>query len=91
MLSLFVQIIKFHSSIFISDYIGFVNDKRDFFIKLFRWDCWHECSYGCMWKTVEAFQKRGLTVPQFYGKVSEVILYLKRNVSLRFCFLVAIC
>ncbi|KAF5399911.1 Post-GPI attachment to proteins factor [Paragonimus heterotremus] len=33
-----------------------------------RWQCDRECVYRCMWKTVEAFQRDNLSVPQFYGK-----------------------
>ncbi|CAH8500982.1 unnamed protein product [Schistosoma turkestanicum] len=32
------------------------------------WDCRSECKYRCMWKTVSAFEKDGLPVPQFNGK-----------------------
>ena len=38
--------------------------------KAFKWSCSDECKYHCMWITVEAFQKDGLDVPQFYGKVN---------------------
>lgn len=34
----------------------------------FQWSCSDECKYQCMWVTVDAFQKDGLDVPQFYGK-----------------------
>jgi len=30
--------------------------------------CEDECKYECMWRTVSAFQRRGMPVPQFYGK-----------------------
>lgn len=33
------------------------------------WSCENECQYQCMWKTVEAFQKDGIAIPQFHGKV----------------------
>lgn len=36
---------------------------------LLRWSCEDECKYTCMWTTVDAFQKDGLSIPQFYGKV----------------------
>lgn len=36
-----------------------------------RWSCADECQYGCMWRTVEAFQDRNWPVPQFYGKVHK--------------------
>lgn len=32
------------------------------------WGCQDECKYACMWKTVNAYLKFGLQVPQFYGK-----------------------
>ena len=35
-----------------------------------QWSCSDECKYNCMWKTVDAFHRDGLNVPQFYGKVS---------------------
>lgn len=33
------------------------------------WSCENECQYQCMWKTVEAFQKDDIAIPQFHGKV----------------------
>ncbi|XP_077282963.1 per1-like protein PGAP3 [Arctopsyche grandis] len=36
--------------------------------KLLLWKCTEECQYDCMWKTVDAFEKRGWQIPQFFGK-----------------------
>ena len=44
--------------------------------KAFKWSCSDECKYHCMWITVEAFQKDGLDVPQFYGKVNLIFIPL---------------
>ena len=37
----------------------------------FYWSCIDDCKYSCMWDTVEAFNKDGSPVPQFYGKVGK--------------------
>lgn len=38
-------------------------------LKWLAWSCVDECNYACMWTTVEAFQKDGSRIPQFFGKV----------------------
>ncbi|KAL4222020.1 Post-GPI attachment to proteins factor 3 [Mactra antiquata] len=42
---------------------------------LLQWSCLDECKYVCMWKTVDAFQKDGMPIPQFHGKWPFVRLY----------------
>ncbi|XP_053965720.1 post-GPI attachment to proteins factor 3 [Anastrepha ludens] len=42
--------------------------QQSIFDKAFAWNCADECQYGCMWRTVDAFEERGWDVPQFYGK-----------------------
>ncbi|XP_058799125.1 post-GPI attachment to proteins factor 3 [Phymastichus coffea] len=37
-------------------------------LKLLFWTCKEDCSYHCMWETVNFFTSKGLQVPQFYGK-----------------------
>lgn len=44
------------------------NPRLGIFEDLLRWQCDRECSYRCMWKTVDAFSHDGLPVPQFHGK-----------------------
>ncbi|KAJ9590287.1 hypothetical protein L9F63_027876, partial [Diploptera punctata] len=41
---------------------------QPFYLKLTKWTCRDECSYNCMWKTVDAFINRNWNVPQFHGK-----------------------
>lgn len=43
------------------------------------WSCENECQYQCMWKTVEAFQKDDIAIPQFHGKVGYNISEGKCN------------
>ncbi|XP_066588065.1 post-GPI attachment to proteins factor 3 [Prorops nasuta] len=35
---------------------------------LLQWSCKDDCSYNCMWKTVDIYINNGLEIPQFYGK-----------------------
>ncbi|ESP01909.1 hypothetical protein LOTGIDRAFT_138807 [Lottia gigantea] len=42
--------------------------RQPYYLQLLHWDCSSECRYYCMWKTVDAFQKDGLPIPQFNGK-----------------------
>ena len=49
------------------------SEIQPFSEKLLGWSCEDECKYSCMWTTVDAFQRDGLNVPQFHGKVSEFI------------------
>lgn len=42
--------------------------QQTWYLWLLQWSCKDECRYECMWKTVDAFQKDGSGVPQFYGK-----------------------
>ncbi|XP_017780018.1 PREDICTED: post-GPI attachment to proteins factor 3 [Nicrophorus vespilloides] len=35
---------------------------------LMQWTCTDECKYDCMWRTVDAYNKRNYKTPQFYGK-----------------------
>lgn len=32
------------------------------------WSCLENCEYKCQWKTVEAFQRKNWSIPQFRGK-----------------------
>ncbi|XP_074658916.1 GPI-specific phospholipase A2-like PGAP3 [Tubulanus polymorphus] len=38
------------------------------YMRVLGWTCTDECTYDCMWETVEAFQKDSSPIPQFYGK-----------------------
>ncbi|XP_066301996.1 post-GPI attachment to proteins factor 3-like [Branchiostoma lanceolatum] len=44
------------------------NANQPRYMRLLGWDCSEECKYECMWETVQAFQRNGQDVPQFYGK-----------------------
>ncbi|KAL6258906.1 hypothetical protein P5V15_010850 [Pogonomyrmex californicus] len=35
---------------------------------LLNWSCKEDCSYICMWRTVDYFVSHGLKIPQFHGK-----------------------
>ncbi|XP_054001912.1 post-GPI attachment to proteins factor 3 [Hylaeus anthracinus] len=37
-------------------------------MRLLRWSCKEDCSYGCIWETVNYFISHGLNIPQFHGK-----------------------
>ncbi|XP_061399503.1 post-GPI attachment to proteins factor 3-like [Musca vetustissima] len=61
--------------------------QQSLFDKLLQWTCLDECQYGCMWRTVEAFQDRNWPVPQFYGKWPFVrFLGLQEPASVLFSF-----
>lgn len=45
--------------------------QQPFSRKLLKWSCEDECRYDCMWKTVDAYEKRKWRVPQFFGKVTR--------------------
>ena len=38
-------------------------------MSLLGWDCQDECSYMCMWRTVDAYEKDDERIQQFHGKV----------------------
>lgn len=38
-------------------------------LRVLMWSCKEDCSYGCIWETVNYFTSHGLNVPQFHGKV----------------------
>ncbi|CAF3849123.1 unnamed protein product [Rotaria sp. Silwood1] len=42
--------------------------KQTFFEYIFQWSCQDECSYQCMWKTVDDMQVNGHSIEQFHGK-----------------------
>jgi hypothetical protein len=42
-------------------------------LRLLFWTCKENCSYLCMWETVNFFSSRGLYIPQFHGKVNKVL------------------
>ncbi|KAL3831734.1 hypothetical protein ACJMK2_023450 [Sinanodonta woodiana] len=44
-------------------------------LHLIKWNCKDECHYQCMWTTVEAFQKDGTPIPQFFGKWPFIRLF----------------
>ena len=44
-------------------------EHQPFWEWAFYWTCTDECQYQCMWVTVEAMDKNGSTIQQFYGKV----------------------
>ncbi|XP_072943589.1 post-GPI attachment to proteins factor 3 [Epargyreus clarus] len=41
---------------------------QDKWSRMMMWNCYDECSYHCMWKTVEGFHERGFDTPKFHGK-----------------------
>ena len=47
----------------------FFSENQPVCEKYLQWSCSDECKYGCMWITVDAFNRDSLKVPQFYGKV----------------------
>lgn len=49
--------------------------KQPFYMHWLGWTCFEECGYMCMWVTVEAFQRDGTQIPQFYGKWPFVRLF----------------
>ncbi|KAK3592986.1 hypothetical protein CHS0354_023211 [Potamilus streckersoni] len=44
-------------------------------LQLVKWNCQEECYYQCMWTAVEAFQKDGTPIPQFFGKWPFIRLF----------------
>ncbi|XP_020290926.1 post-GPI attachment to proteins factor 3 [Pseudomyrmex gracilis] len=46
-----------------------------FSLILMNWSCKEDCSYMCMWKTVDSFVTDGLKVPQFHGKWPFIRLF----------------
>ncbi|XP_024942266.1 post-GPI attachment to proteins factor 3 [Cephus cinctus] len=57
-------------------------------VQLLLWSCKDDCSYNCMWDTVEYFRAHGLQVPQFHGKWPFVrILGLQEPASVLFSLL----
>ena len=48
------------------------SEQQPVYETLLKWSCSDECKYTCMWITVDAFQRDGMDIPQFYGKVSNV-------------------
>lgn len=48
---------------------------QPWYLTVLQWSCKDECRYQCMWKTVDAFHKDGLSVPQFHGKWPFVRLF----------------
>ncbi|XP_070566720.1 post-GPI attachment to proteins factor 3-like [Ptychodera flava] len=64
------------------------NSRQPLYMKLMGWDCPEECSYGCMWATVELFSNRNVRVPQFHGKWPFIrILGVQEPASVLFSFL----
>lgn len=56
------------------------------------WSCENECQYQCMWKTVEAFQKDDIAIPQFHGKWPFVRLFgIQEPASVVFSVLNGLC
>ncbi|KAK9889827.1 hypothetical protein WA026_007195 [Henosepilachna vigintioctopunctata] len=50
---------------------GYSNLKNEDYFSLssfFKWPCFGECKYICMWDTVNEFENAGMSIPQFYGK-----------------------
>ena len=54
--------------------------SQPWYMQLLQWDCLDECKYGCMWQTVDAFQKDNSNVPQFYGKVNTSDVSFSKNI-----------
>ncbi|KAI8793238.1 post-GPI attachment to proteins factor 3-like isoform X2 [Biomphalaria glabrata] len=44
------------------------SSTQPLYMNLLHWTCLDECRYHCMWTTVDAFQRDGSQVPQFFGK-----------------------
>ncbi|CAF5128166.1 unnamed protein product, partial [Rotaria sp. Silwood1] len=40
--------------------------KQTFFEYIFQWSCQDECSYQCMWKTVDDMEVNGHSIEQFH-------------------------
>ncbi|CAF1104164.1 unnamed protein product [Adineta steineri] len=49
--------------------------KQTLFEYIFQWSCPDECSYECMWKTVNQMTSNGQSVVQFHGKWPFVRLF----------------
>ncbi|VDP88029.1 unnamed protein product [Echinostoma caproni] len=61
---------------------------RSFVEESITWSCKRECKYRCMWKTVEAFSRDNLSIPQFYGKWPFIRLFgIQEPASSGFSFL----
>ncbi|KAL5006231.1 hypothetical protein ScPMuIL_015037 [Solemya velum] len=59
---------------------------------LLQWTCPEECSYRCMWSTVDAFRKDGLEVPQFHGKWPFIRVFgIQEPASVVFSLLNGLC
>ncbi|KAJ2952454.1 hypothetical protein O0L34_g6762 [Tuta absoluta] len=41
---------------------------QDQWSRLVGHDCRTDCRYQCMWRTVDAFEERGMKIPKFHGK-----------------------
>ncbi|XP_013409163.1 post-GPI attachment to proteins factor 3-like [Lingula anatina] len=66
-------------------------EQLPWYMRLLNWTCPDECSYFCMWRAVEAFQKDGSPVPQFYGKWPFIRLFgLQEPASVIFSILNAL-
>ena len=50
--------------------ISTFSEQQPVYETFLKWSCSDECKYTCMWITVDAFQRDGMDIPQFYGKVS---------------------
>ncbi|KAJ8969576.1 hypothetical protein NQ317_000072 [Molorchus minor] len=44
------------------------SNRQQLILYLTQWSCRDDCSYECMWKTVDFFQERHSITPQFHGK-----------------------
>lgn len=44
-------------------------------LRLTLWSCMDDCSYNCIWETVNYFTSHGLKVPQFHGKWPFIRLF----------------
>lgn len=55
--------------------------EQPFFESLLQWTCSDECSYRCMWQTVDVLQRKRQSIVQFHGKkfslrIQEIVLLL---------------
>ncbi|KAK3108846.1 hypothetical protein FSP39_017130 [Pinctada imbricata] len=66
--------------------------RQPWYEETLRWSCEDECKYGCMWKTVDAFSKDGMSIPQFHGKWPFTRLFgVQEPASVLFSILNGIC
>ncbi|XP_061193950.1 post-GPI attachment to proteins factor 3-like [Saccostrea echinata] len=67
-------------------------ENQPWFEEKLYWSCEDDCQYHCMWKTVEAFRKDNIAVPQFYGKWPFIRVFgIQEPASVVFSILNGLC